>query len=128
MKKAKITFVIGANEGVFPETPTNGGLFNDDECIILSRLDIKIADDINEMNLSENYFCDLFHKVMGQKYNRYLNDLKLKYAYNLVVSSDASVTDICFASGFESLSHFQKEFRTRYGCCARDLRKSKRPI
>lgn len=79
-------------------------------------------------NLSENYFCDLFHKVMGQKYNRYLNDLKLKYAYNLVVSSDASVTDICFASGFESLSHFQKEFRTRYGCCARDLRKSKRPI
>lgn len=73
--------------------------------------------------LSENYFCEIFHKTTGQKYNRYLNDLKLKYAYNLIISSKASITDICFASGYDSLSHFQKEFKMKYLCSSRELRR-----
>ena len=73
---------------------------------------------------SDNYFCELFHKYTGKKFNRYLNNLKLQYAYNLIFSSNASITDICFSSGFDSMSHFQHEFKAKYKCSSSELRKS----
>ncbi len=72
---------------------------------------------------SDNYFSELFHKYTGKKFNRYLNNLKLQYARNLIYSSNASITDICFSSGFDSMAHFQHEFKAKYHCSSSELRK-----
>lgn len=76
--------------------------------------------------LSDNYFCEVFRKATGHKYNRFLNDLKLRYARDLLISSDASITEICFSSGFDSLTHFQREFKEKYHCSCSDMRKQQR--
>lgn len=70
-----------------------------------------------------NYFSSLFHKVTGKTYKEYLNDLKLEYAKKLVLSGSLSISEICFASGFNSLPNFLKNFKLRYGISPGNMRK-----
>lgn len=66
--------------------------------------------------LCDNYFSEVFSKSTGQTFNRFLNDLKLQYAHDLLLHSQKSVTEICFLSGFNSMTHFQREFKKKYNC------------
>lgn len=71
-----------------------------------------------------NYFSSLFHKVTGKTYKEYLNDLKLEYAKKLVLSGNLSISEICFASGFNSLPNFLKNFKQRFGVSPGNMRKA----
>lgn len=71
-----------------------------------------------------NYFSSLFHKVTGKTYKEYLNDLKLEYAKKLVLSGSLSISEVCFASGFNSLPNFLKTFKLRYGMSPGNMRKA----
>ncbi len=42
--------------------------------------------------------------------------------------ADRSITEIAFASGFNSSPHFSRLFRARYGMTARDWRKRRDPV
>ncbi len=44
-----------------------------------------------------------------------------------VAMADRSITDIAFASGFNSSSHFSRAFRARYGMAPREWRKRRDP-
>lgn len=79
------------------------------------------AAEISGFNM--NYFSSLFHKVTGKTYKEYLNDLKLEYAKKLVLSGHLSISDICFASGFNSLPNFLKNFKVRFGISPGNMRK-----
>lgn len=72
--------------------------------------------------LCDNYFSEVFRKAIGQTYNRFLNDLKLQYSYDLLLHSEKSVTEICFLSGFNSMAHFQREFKKKYNCTPSEKR------
>ncbi len=80
-----------------------------------------LAADISGFNM--NYFSSLFHKVTGKTYKEYLNELKLEYAKKLVLSGHLSISEICFASGFNSLPNFLKTFKHRYGISPGNMRK-----
>ncbi len=67
------------------------------------------------VNLNPNYFSKLFKATMGTRYNEYLTFLKLSYAKKLLMSKSFSVTEVCFASGFTSLSNFLKVFKENTG-------------
>lgn len=69
-----------------------------------------------------NYFCEIFRKQTGKTYNKYLNDLKLNFAKQILCSSDLSVTEVCYASGFSSLSHFLRLFKSTYGISPQIMR------
>lgn len=66
------------------------------------------------VNLNPNYFSQKFKELTGKSYIAYLTDLKLSYAKKLLGSSVLSVTEVCFLSGFSSLSNFMKIFRQKY--------------
>ncbi len=70
-----------------------------------------------------NYFSSLFHKVTGKTYKEYLNELKLDYAKKLVLSGNLSISEICFASGFNSLPNFLKNFKAHFGTSPGNMRK-----
>jgi transcriptional regulator GlxA family with amidase domain len=57
----------------------------------------------------------LFAKYLGTSPKRYYLDLRLDKARNLLRQTDLSVTDVCVACGFKSLSHFSKSYRAAYG-------------
>lgn len=65
--------------------------------------------------LSRRRFTDLFRAVAGQTFWDFLNERRLAHAARLLRNGDNSVLGVMFASGFNDLSHFYRQFRTRYG-------------
>ncbi len=62
-----------------------------------------------------NHFSTVFHREMGMTYSEYLNRLKIAYAKELLLTTDAKITDICFESGFTSHSNFLRLFKKDTG-------------
>ncbi len=66
--------------------------------------------------LDPAYFSVKFHATMGITFKKYLNEVKLQCANRKLITTDANISDICYDSGFESISHFHREFKKKYGC------------
>jgi transcriptional regulator GlxA family with amidase domain len=73
-------------------------------------------DEISKVvNLSTRQLERLFAKYLSTSPKRYYLHLRLEKARNLLRQTDLSVTDVCVACGFQSLSHFSKSYRAAYG-------------
>jgi len=77
---------------------------------------ITLKDMANVASLSPNHFLRMFKQLFHQTPHQYLIQKRLERAQYLLVSTDSSVTEICFALGFESLSSFSWLFHQRIGC------------
>lgn len=73
---------------------------------------------------SHSQLCRLMQKHFGLTPTEYINRLRMKKAYDLVIGSDMSIDTICAEVGFESFSYFSKLFKKTYGCTLSRLRKS----
>jgi len=54
----------------------------------------------------------------------FVNELKLEYCANLLLTSNLPVVDVCYSCGFENLSWFYKIFRKKYGITPSKYRKN----
>ena len=61
--------------------------------------------------LSPNHLCAQFARVAGCGFVEYLTHLRVQHACTLLAETQMSVTEIAYASGFGSLSHFLRTFR-----------------
>lgn len=75
--------------------------------------------------LSSNYFSECFRKVIGVTFQGYVKDLRLNFAKSLLKTTSFPITDICYASGFNSLPHFERAFKQKYTVSPRQLRNKK---
>lgn len=75
-----------------------------------------------ECNLNTNYLGYLFKNNMGMSFNEYVLDLRLKYAYSLVLTSNFTINEICYESGFSSPSYFIKLFNEHFQTTPSKLR------
>jgi transcriptional regulator GlxA family with amidase domain len=53
--------------------------------------------------------------ITGKAPAAYIKWLRLQKAKTLLETTDALVSEVAFATGFESVSHFTKVFSHRYG-------------
>ena len=65
--------------------------------------------------LSTRQLERLFARYINVSPKRYYLKLRLEKARDLLRQTDLSVTEVCVACGFKSLSHFSKSYRTAYG-------------
>lgn len=73
-------------------------------------------DEISKIvELSTRQLERLFAKHVGVSPKRHYLQLRLEKARDLLRQTDFSVTDVCVACGFKSLSHFSKSYRAAYG-------------
>jgi AraC-like DNA-binding protein len=68
-----------------------------------------------EIGMSGYHFIRLFKAVFGETPKQCQLAARLEKAKHLLAGSDASVTDICFDSGFSSLGTFSYVFSRRFG-------------
>jgi AraC-like DNA-binding protein len=64
---------------------------------------------------SVSAFKTEFGKYYGTTPGKWLRKKRLEHAKLLLETSDKSVSDVAFNSGFENVSHFSKAFKERYG-------------
>jgi YesN/AraC family two-component response regulator len=67
-----------------------------------------------QAQLSPNYFSKYFRKATGLVFQSYLQGLRLQFAKSLIKSSNLPITEVCHASGFNTLSHFNRSFKKKY--------------
>ncbi len=84
---------------------------------ILSSLDrTALLDDMaREAGLSPYHFHRAFTKAFRETPHRYLTRHRLEKARAMLSRGDLSVTEVCFACGFESLGAFGSLFHKRFG-------------
>jgi AraC-like DNA-binding protein len=75
---------------------------------------ITLADAATRAHLSPNYFSERFRQVTDTSFQLYLQERRLRFASSLLASTTLSVSEVCHAAGFSSLSHFGRAFRRRY--------------
>ena len=64
---------------------------------------------------SHGHLCRIMKKKYGTTPSQYITDLRLKFAANLLTSTDYDILNISLQLGFSSLSHFITIFKKKYG-------------
>ena len=75
--------------------------------------------------LSVAHFSNLFHKKTGVTFTRYVQTRRIEEAKRLLAETDRTITDICYACGFNSLTHFNRVFRRGTGGSPTDYRQQR---
>jgi AraC-like DNA-binding protein len=78
-------------------------------------LPLSVAEISSTAHFSRYHFIRLFHQTFDVTPHQYLIHRRVERAKRLLIESDASVTDICFDVGFESLGSFSTLFRRLVG-------------
>lgn len=64
--------------------------------------------------LSQNYLSTIIKASLGLTFMDFLQNIRLKYACTLLASTTMTVTDIAYASGFQSYRNFERFFHKHY--------------
>ena len=73
-------------------------------------------DEVSQVvGLSTRQLERLFAKYLNISPKRHYLRIRLEKGRNLLRQTDLSITDVCVACGFKSLSHFSKSYRATYG-------------
>jgi AraC-like DNA-binding protein len=79
---------------------------------IREHLDEKLAlEAIAEaVNVSPFYFCKVFKKETGMTFTEYVNRKRVEWAKEQLLKPSATVTEVAFDVGYQSLSQFNRSF------------------
>lgn len=79
-------------------------------------------------HLSPFYFNRVFHQITGLPPSQFLYAMRLEKAKRLLLTTEMSITDICFEVGYSSLGTFTSRFTELVGLSPREYRRLKQKI
>jgi AraC family transcriptional regulator len=74
----------------------------------------RLAKLARSVGMSPFHFARIFRELVGIPPHSYLRRIRLQHAARSLCEG-ASVTEACFASGFQDLSHFSRQFYRHFG-------------
>jgi len=77
--------------------------------------ELSVAELARKCNITPEYFRRIFGKIYGSSPIKYINDLKISHAKELLLSGEYSVSDAATLSGFSDISYFSREFKKATG-------------
>lgn len=66
-------------------------------------------------NMSESAFSRYFKSRVNKSFSDFLGDVRISNARKLLQDEDLNISQVCFESGFPTLSNFNKQFKDRIG-------------
>ncbi|VXB00653.1 AraC family transcriptional regulator [Flavobacterium sp. 9AF] len=67
-------------------------------------------------------FCRFFKKITNKTFTTFVNEYRLVHACKLLSENPISISEVCFQSGFNNFSHFNKLFKEYTGKSASQYR------
>jgi AraC-like DNA-binding protein len=92
------------------------------------REQVHVADVARAANVHPQYAMTLFRETVGCTVVDYLTKCRVGEAQRLLVSTDATASEIAFASGFGSISQFYERFTSTCGRTPRQYRLEMRTV
>ncbi|MFF7708757.1 helix-turn-helix domain-containing protein [Pseudomonas sp. NPDC007930] len=75
------------------------------------------------LNMKPTYFSRVFKQATGRCFVEFVNRLRISKACELLTDSERPVTEVCFASGFNNISNFNRRFQQLKGMTPSDYRR-----
>lgn len=73
--------------------------------------DIRLDEVAKIANMSPNAFCHFFKERTRKTFVNFLNEVRIGYACKLLSGDQYNISEICYMSGFQNLSNFNKQFK-----------------
>ena len=74
-------------------------------------------------NRSPAAFCRFFKKRTRKTYISFLNEVRIQEACSLLLKPDLNISEICFQTGFNNISNFNRQFKKITGFTPKGYRK-----
>ena len=84
--------------------------------------DLRLADIASELGYSQAHLSRLFSQQLGVGFSLYLSRIRLRHVYELLSSTDMSVSEIALACGYCSGDYLSTRFRSATGMTPREFR------
>lgn len=72
---------------------------------------IPLTDIADKVHMTVPAFCRYFKKTTGKTFTQFVNEFRIVYSTKLLAEQPTSITEICYESGFNNFSHFNKLFK-----------------
>lgn len=79
-----------------------------------------------KFNISPSYLSRIFKQATGFTFVEYINNVRIREAQSLLISTDEKVIDISYRVGYMSISHFGRVFKEMTGYSPLEFRKRNR--
>ena len=85
------------------------------EYILLNyKSNVSIKEAAHRANLSESAFCRYFKSRTQKSFMSFIIQIRLNETLRLLKETDMTILEICYSSGFNNLSNFNRLFRKKY--------------
>ena len=82
-----------------------------------------VADVACDLGMSVSRFSRLFQRTTGSTYTDFVNRMRINRACQLLMSSDACITNICYEVGFNNVANFNRRFLEIKGVTPSEFRR-----
>ncbi|MEM9917164.1 MAG: AraC family transcriptional regulator [Bacteroidota bacterium] len=76
---------------------------------------IRLEEIAAEVSMTVPAFCRYFKKLTQKTFTQFVNEYRIAYACKLLSRDHLGISEVCFESGFNNFSHFNKQFRAITG-------------
>lgn len=90
--------------------------------------EINLDEAARRVNMTAPAFCRYFKKLTNKTFIQFTNEFRIAHACRLLANEDESIAGVSYDSGFNNLSHFNKQFKKIAGLSPREYRKSLRKV
>ncbi|BFP39671.1 AraC family transcriptional regulator [Flavobacteriaceae bacterium GF1] len=77
--------------------------------------DISLDEMADMVSMTVPSFCRYFKKITNKTFTQFVNEYRLVHASKLLAEQPMSITEVCYESGFNNFSHFNKSFKAFTG-------------
>lgn len=89
---------------------------------------IKINDVAQLVSMTPSAFSHFFKKRTQRSFSDYLTDLRIGHSARLLIETEKNISEICFESGFNNISNFNRSFKVQKGCTPSEFRSQQKLI
>ena len=82
--------------------------------------EISLTDISDAVGFSETYFSRIFKNIYGKSFHTFLNEFRVKEVEKLLLHKPVTITEAAFSCGFNSVSTFNRIFKSIKGCSPSD--------
>ena len=90
--------------------------------------EIRIDEVANLANMSVPAFCRYFKKRSNKTFSDFIAEIRIGHACKLLGSEQLSIAEVCYESGFNTLSNFNKKFKEIMNITPTEFKKEVRSI
>jgi AraC-like DNA-binding protein len=84
---------------------------------------ISIQEVASVAGMNTTAFCRYFRKKTGKTFAEIINELRISYACKLLRHDNRTIEFVCFETGFNNLSNFNRQFKAKMGKSPSEYRK-----